>query len=1006
MAILTGDSAYCADCFKCKSCKKPIEDLRYARTSKGLFCMSCHKILMDKKKKYERMKKARERRDKFPTRTQRKRPSFIPSPDGPSPTSSTSSSRLVSRTISDSQTSSTRSQINSNGDLQTPVSSSTHTSTSQDKKLEDALSDPREDEKVVSSTAVSSSSSSDLMSSAPPEPRAAPPQVPDPNSVDPQNVSTPPSHAPPHFSSTPHKPSPHPVSAPPSTTMASSSRLDSQIRSPLRQPLQSSLSSHQPPQAATPKPPTSTGVTPAYRQTRFVEQEPESFIDLDDDDDDDDDDDGDVDIDDDANEEIADLLQIDVTQQQNQTLSPGFVPSTYQDAGLGLNIHGVTYRKAGTSNSAPTSASSATFKVSSPPTFSALGNLADNNIGDVDGKAIVEGEKWKDFKVRKSPFRFGVVQSPDNSSTSAAQPPSSPSHSRKSSATLGRSLTHVFRRHRKGESTAGGGSNTDASTIGTTRSDSSPKHLRSQSEHSTSVYATPPLPSSADSFHNRSFSESLQENLREEDAAGLLRERSIQISQAERELRLMKSEINSLTSAKASMLRDLQNLQSQKRALNLELSEKQNQIRELDIELSETRSRLSDTRSHANTSKSSLQDADLPDLPESAQVKQPQQQQQTPMKLAGNGTSNSTNASISTANTSLTSNASTVTNGSNGAFSGTPSKKTGFMRRFFGGSQQAGYVNGSTSSPSLPNSISSHSISAPINFKQGDEALQIMRGHLGISPLSNKNWDLPDEPLSVSPTPQKNALSSGLGSMIRSRSQNFLQLRTNNLSGDGTAGLSPIPASPSGNPGLYGLTLQQRSEFESRKVPYIVTACLSEVSRRGLVSEGIYRVSGSALAIDKIERFFGTTDATDSGSPTQLSKQTAAILDTDVNAVAGMLKRYLKKLPDPVIPFNQYEHFIELSRLPSDRAKVQSVQKLISNLPPTNQQVLKLLLEHLNAVAANEQYTKMTVSALATVFAPTLARDNGGNPQREILDNGAKTRATEFLLRSASTLIS
>lgn len=64
LAILTGDLAYCADCFICKSCHKPIDDLKYARTSKGLFCMPCHHMLMEKKKKYEKMKKLKEAREK------------------------------------------------------------------------------------------------------------------------------------------------------------------------------------------------------------------------------------------------------------------------------------------------------------------------------------------------------------------------------------------------------------------------------------------------------------------------------------------------------------------------------------------------------------------------------------------------------------------------------------------------------------------------------------------------------------------------------------------------------------------------------------------------------------------------------------------------------------------------------------------------------------------------------------------------------------------------------
>lgn len=50
LAILTGDQAYCSGCFQCRLCRKRIEDLRYARTSKGLFCMDCHKKLVDRKK--------------------------------------------------------------------------------------------------------------------------------------------------------------------------------------------------------------------------------------------------------------------------------------------------------------------------------------------------------------------------------------------------------------------------------------------------------------------------------------------------------------------------------------------------------------------------------------------------------------------------------------------------------------------------------------------------------------------------------------------------------------------------------------------------------------------------------------------------------------------------------------------------------------------------------------------------------------------------------------------
>ncbi|KAF3289831.1 Rho-type gtpase-activating protein [Orbilia oligospora] len=54
LAILTGDQAFCAGCFRCRNCKRKIENLRYARTSQGIFCMSCHEGLMARRRKKSR----------------------------------------------------------------------------------------------------------------------------------------------------------------------------------------------------------------------------------------------------------------------------------------------------------------------------------------------------------------------------------------------------------------------------------------------------------------------------------------------------------------------------------------------------------------------------------------------------------------------------------------------------------------------------------------------------------------------------------------------------------------------------------------------------------------------------------------------------------------------------------------------------------------------------------------------------------------------------------------
>ncbi|KAI9483983.1 MAG: hypothetical protein EXX96DRAFT_560379 [Benjaminiella poitrasii] len=41
-AIMTGDEAYHAECFRCVQCNKKIDDLVFTQTSKGIYCTKCH----------------------------------------------------------------------------------------------------------------------------------------------------------------------------------------------------------------------------------------------------------------------------------------------------------------------------------------------------------------------------------------------------------------------------------------------------------------------------------------------------------------------------------------------------------------------------------------------------------------------------------------------------------------------------------------------------------------------------------------------------------------------------------------------------------------------------------------------------------------------------------------------------------------------------------------------------------------------------------------------------
>jgi hypothetical protein len=65
---------------------------------------------------------------------------------------------------------------------------------------------------------------------------------------------------------------------------------------------------------------------------------------------------------------------------------------------------------------------------------------------------------------------------------------------------------------------------------------------------------------------------------------------------------------------------------------------------------------------------------------------------------------------------------------------------------------------------------------------------------------------------------------------------------------------------PTGKTGaLFGEKIQNVCKRQKREVPFIITACIREVERRGMSEVGLYRVSGSASDLSKLKKSFETS---------------------------------------------------------------------------------------------------------------------------------------------------
>ncbi|EAW07564.1 putative Rho GTPase activator Rga [Aspergillus clavatus NRRL 1] len=188
--------------------------------------------------------------------------------------------------------------------------------------------------------------------------------------------------------------------------------------------------------------------------------------------------------------------------------------------------------------------------------------------------------------------------------------------------------------------------------------------------------------------------------------------------------------------------------------------------------------------------------------------------------------------------------------------------------------------------------------------------------------------------------------------------------------------------------GLFGTDLEQRMEHEKSIIPAIVTRCIQEVELRGMDMEGIYRKSGASSAIQTIrEGFERSPQDYDISDP-----------DLDIHAVTSALKQYFRKLPTPLITYEVYETIIDTGEITSPEARIAALQKSLAELPRVHQDVLEFLVFHLKRVVEREKENLMTSQNIAVVFAPTIMRPE--SLAREMTDVQKKNEVLKFLVEN------
>lgn len=173
---------------------------------------------------------------------------------------------------------------------------------------------------------------------------------------------------------------------------------------------------------------------------------------------------------------------------------------------------------------------------------------------------------------------------------------------------------------------------------------------------------------------------------------------------------------------------------------------------------------------------------------------------------------------------------------------------------------------------------------------------------------------------------------------------------------------------------IFGRNLDEAFElsnhqYNGRRVPSVCYRCLDFLSKTGAVyEEGIFRLSGSASSIRQLKEKFNSKHDVDLFE---------SELRPDMHTVAGLLKSYLRELPDPIFggqAYSELQNLVAKSGT-TNSSTVLMMRDFIKNTRNVNRvhyDFCVSIFGFLRLVISKSSTNKMNLKNVCIVFVPTL----------------------------------
>lgn len=148
------------------------------------------------------------------------------------------------------------------------------------------------------------------------------------------------------------------------------------------------------------------------------------------------------------------------------------------------------------------------------------------------------------------------------------------------------------------------------------------------------------------------------------------------------------------------------------------------------------------------------------------------------------------------------------------------------------------------------------------------------------------------------------------------------------------------------------------------ELPRVFREGIVHIEENGLEVEGIYRVSGMKSKVEALKESYEQGKSVD-------------LHEFEPEAVASLVKLYLRELPENILTAALLPKFNELSGIQDRKDQLDKTRLLLTELPSCNRTLLAWLFTHMSHVMEKYSSNRMNLQNIGIVLSPTMNIGHG-----------------------------